>query len=557
MLASLCAVLAALALGSATALASPPSHTQTIDSPNSLNAVSCVPQSTDCVVSDSKGNALYSSDVSVTGAATWTSWTGPAGTEPSEAVACPSASLCAIAAGHAETLGTGGSLYYATSLGGAWQVAREPTYGTDAISCASTSLCVSAQAEGYIVETTRPASEEWFPVELGLSAIKAVDCVSSSFCAAVDSNGNVYIANTEAQIKESIRRDLGGGSSGGWTSTDVDGTSALHGIACTSRTSCFAVDGEGNLLDLTINGSGEATVSKHDIDGTNDLTAIACTGFSCATVDNRGNVFVSGNGGVSWSRELETGTDLTSVSCASSALCVTADTTGNVTAFTAPSSAYGLSVFVTGEGRVESSPAGIVCEAEECSHQFEGAVTLTATPKPDSGYVFAGWLGCKHAEADTCEIATPTSEVTAVFVEQGTEGREGKEGSAGREGASGRVGPAGVAGQTGSPGPAGRPGKKGPAGKVELVTCTKVGRKQKCTAKLVSGTVKFTAGAARARLSRHGVVYAAGTARRLRGRMSLRLIAVRSLRPGRYTLTLTTGSGRHESIQTEPFMFTG
>ena len=129
MLALLCAVLVVLALGSVSAFASPPpSHTQAIDAPNSLNAVSCVPQTSDCVVSDSKGNALYSTDVSVSASATWTPWSGPAGTDPSDAVACPATSLCTIAAGQAEEPGTGGSMYYATSLGGAWNEAFEPAY---------------------------------------------------------------------------------------------------------------------------------------------------------------------------------------------------------------------------------------------------------------------------------------------------------------------------------------------------------------------------------------------------------------------------------------------
>jgi hypothetical protein len=85
------------------------------------------------------------------------------------------------------------------------------------------------------------------------------------------------------------------------------------------------------------------------------------------------------------------------------------------------------------------------------------------------------------------------------------------------------------------------------------VTCKKEGKKQKCTTQLVSGTVKFTSTAARATVSRRGVVYAAGTAREGGGRTSLRLIAVRSLRPGRYTLTLIAGSGRHETIRSEAF----
>ena len=85
------------------------------------------------------------------------------------------------------------------------------------------------------------------------------------------------------------------------------------------------------------------------------------------------------------------------------------------------------------------------------------------------------------------------------------------------------------------------------------MTCKKVGKKQKCTTKLVSGTVKFTAAASRATLSRAGVIYAAGTARSARGRMSLRLTSLRRLERGQYTLTLATGQGRHEHIVREAF----
>jgi len=87
------------------------------------------------------------------------------------------------------------------------------------------------------------------------------------------------------------------------------------------------------------------------------------------------------------------------------------------------------------------------------------------------------------------------------------------------------------------------------------VTCTTVKGKQRCTTKLVSGTVKITTtgSAAQATLSRHGIVYAAGTARLARGRMSLRLLPVRRLRSGTYTVTLIAGIGRHERISSESF----
>ena len=163
------------------------SHTQTIGAGNSLNAVSCVPESAECVVTDSKGNAFYSTNLSATAAATWTAWSGPAGASPSEAVACPSSSLCVLADGEA-TEGGGGNMYYASSLGGSWNEAFSPLNGVDAVSCASSSLCVAGQAEGNITYTSKPAtgglSSDWFALEIGSSAMNGVDCLPS-FCAVV------------------------------------------------------------------------------------------------------------------------------------------------------------------------------------------------------------------------------------------------------------------------------------------------------------------------------------------------------------------------------------
>ncbi len=217
-----------------------------------------------------------------------------------------------------------------------------------------------------------------------------------------------------------------------------------------------------------------------------------------------------------------------------------------------PPSHFPLTVFITGEGEITSTPAGMTCSAQECTHEFEGEVTLTA--KAAAGYEFAGWIGCRAISATACRVErTATTEVTAVFLKPGKEGATGGEGKAG---AAGEKGATGAAGAQGSPGPAGARGPAGPAGQVELVTCKKVKGKQHCTTKLVSGTFKFTTAgpAARATLSRRGMVYARGTARTARGRTSLRLQPVRLLRPGKYTLTLIRGTGRNKRSTSESFM---
>jgi hypothetical protein len=106
-------------------------------------------------------------------------------------------------------------------------------------------------------------------------------------------------------------------------------------------------------------------------------------------------------------------------------------------------------------------------------------------------------------------------------------------------------GPAGAPGATGPP---------GPAGKVELVTCKTVTKKVKgrlhkvnqCSAKLVSGTVKFTTMAAvvHATLSRGGVIYATGARVPAAGGGSLLVLGdSRHVSAGAYTLTLRVRRG--------------
>jgi len=254
---------------------------------------------------------------------------------------------------------------------------------------------------------------------------------------------------------------------------------------------------------------------------------------------------------------------------------VTEKTNNAVQIFARPS--LPLTVSVTGKGTVTSSPAGIDCGVT-CSAGFpEGeAVTLTEA-ETATGYEFAGWIGCKSTGTATCEVdMTGASEATAVFLKAGSKGEKGEEGARGANGAKGESGPAGEAGPPGAQGekgasgamgaqgpagPAGAQGPAGPAGKVELVTCKTVKQKgkskQTCTTKLVSSTVKFTTtgSVAQATLSRDGTVYAAGTAHSAASgqRMSLRLLPLRRLRLGHYTLTLISGEGRHETIRNESF----
>jgi hypothetical protein len=150
--------------------------------------------------------------------------------------------------------------------------------------------------------------------------------------------------------------------------------------------------------------------------------------------------------------------------------------------------------------------------------------------------------------------------LTVIPQASGPTGPQGPSGATGPQGPSGATGPQGPSGVTGPQGPQGQTGPPGPAGTVELVRCQTVtrtvirnGRRVKvngqlCTAKLVSGPVKFTTAfaSARATLTRRGVVYATGYSYARPGGLRTKLLAARRLRPGRYTLTLTS----HRSLRT-------
>jgi len=194
-----------------------------------------------------------------------------------------------------------------------------------------------------------------------------------------------------------------------------------------------------------------------------------------------------------------------------------------------------LTVYVTGHGSV-SAASGAISGCKEASGACEGeyatgsSIPLTATP--EAGYVFAGWINCKRSGAGTCEAlvnANVETEVTAVFL------KEGSQGPAGPAGSGGAQGPAGAKGETGPAGPQGPEGKQGPAGKVTCKVKQK-GKKVKVTCTVKSASASSSA--LRWRLMRAGHAYSHGVARH--GRLDLDLS---HLRTGRYQLHIQGQKG--------------
>jgi len=177
-----------------------------------------------------------------------------------------------------------------------------------------------------------------------------------------------------------------------------------------------------------------------------------------------------------------------------------------------------------------------------------GQITPTFTPSTSD---VGDTIACRETVTYPLTGVTAvgaSSPVTVISQNSGPAGANGSNGAQGTTGSQGTAGPQGPAGAQGAAGPQGSagsqgvPGPQGPAGKIELVTCTTVKKKKKCTTQLTSSPKTFTANTARASVSRAGHVYARGSLRN--GELTLH--ATKPLHAGRYTLELTTRRGKSE-----------
>jgi Divergent InlB B-repeat domain len=74
-----------------------------------------------------------------------------------------------------------------------------------------------------------------------------------------------------------------------------------------------------------------------------------------------------------------------------------------------------LGVAVTGNGSVNSQPAGIACRGV-CSADFNTGVAVALTATPDAGQVFAAWGGACSGAVPTCQVRmSDARSVTAAF----------------------------------------------------------------------------------------------------------------------------------------------
>jgi len=78
---------------------------------------------------------------------------------------------------------------------------------------------------------------------------------------------------------------------------------------------------------------------------------------------------------------------------------------------------YGVSVALTGNGIVSSSPSGIQC-GTNCSSNFAEGTSISLTATAESGYVFSGWSGDCSGTSDCNLVMNSNQSISALFQEE-------------------------------------------------------------------------------------------------------------------------------------------
>ena len=180
------------------------------------------------------------------------------------------------------------------------------------ISCPSSSFCAAVDNNGNDLMYQNGIWSKG-TIDPGYVDVVSVSCTSSSFCMAVDNEGKFMIYNPSNNPKWSSPAPITGDS---YASTSV---------SCLNSAWCVVADTNGDIW--WYNGTNWSLNQK--VDPGKPLYSVSCSGVSsCAAVglDGEGWIFV---GGTTWWGMGNDGTELSSVSCTNVSACTAVDVTGH------------------------------------------------------------------------------------------------------------------------------------------------------------------------------------------------------------------------------------
>jgi len=304
----------------------------------------------------------------------------------------------------------GGGVFKSTNWGSNWVDRNNNLMNTNvralAIDPSNTSIVYAGTYGGGVFKSTN-SGIFWVAINNGLTNNKvyalAIDPSNHSIIYAGTYGGGVYMSTD------------GGGSwnaiNSGLTNTYVDALA----IDPSNHSIIYAgTDGGGAFKFLPIVSLSVSKSGTGDGSVTSNPSGIDCGSTCTGSYDQGTSVTLiatpsSGSNFVGWSG-----------ACSGTGDCVvTMDSDKTVTATFNSKPQYGLTVVKTGTGNgtVNSSPAGINC-GSNCSGTYIQGTSVTLTAAASSGSVFAGWSGACSGTGDCVVMMDSSKSVTATFNSQ-------------------------------------------------------------------------------------------------------------------------------------------
>lgn len=233
----------------------------------------------------------------------------------------------------------------------------------ESISCPSSRLCVAGDAEGNLIVSTNPSAlpSHWQSIDPDFAhstPIRSVSCPTVNACVAVSEGGQIF-ASTSPTFDES------------WTATTPAGSHSLFDVSCVDESSCVVSGDSGDILTSSDPFANGATWSPAHV-GTGSLEHVECTPAGLCVASAPGGIVTStepAGGAGAWDStplDLPDGsggqTQITSVACGGSDLCLLGDGASGMLTSTAPGGGKGAWTSIALSVGA-STPQGIACKA--------------------------------------------------------------------------------------------------------------------------------------------------------------------------------------------------
>ena len=217
------------------------------------------------------------------------------------------------------------------------------------ISCPGTSFCGAVDDQGDVFTTTNPfkGADSFGPSPQGVwqktqnldpignysyHETEKIACPAAGECAFIDADGGI-LASTNT-----------GGGAGTWGRQDLPSQGSPTSISCPSPASCYVATATGDVLkSLTSSATSTPAVggpwTPMAIDPGNELDHLFCIQGECFATDLSGNLWSSTNpaaGAGAWSHFNLTSQYLTGITCSSASFCVVVDNNGDAFVSTNP-----------------------------------------------------------------------------------------------------------------------------------------------------------------------------------------------------------------------------